>query len=125
MRIEPPPSLAWAIGRAPEATSAAEPADDAPATWSVDHGERTGPSRACSAAGEKPYSESRLLPSGMSPVARYIRAKSPSRRAGRPCQASVPCIVGMPATSTLSFTTVGTPAKKPPRGSRASTRARS
>ena len=30
MRIEPPPSLAWAIGNAPAATSAAEPPEDAP-----------------------------------------------------------------------------------------------
>ena len=111
IRIEPPPSLAWASGTAPAATSAADPAELAPATCSVDQGLRTAPSRGCSAAALKPYSESWLLPSGTSPVARYIRAKSPSARAGRPTQASVPCPVGMPATSTLSLTTVGTPAK--------------
>ena len=38
MRIEPPPSLACAIGRAPAATSAADPAEEAPAVCSVDHG---------------------------------------------------------------------------------------
>jgi hypothetical protein len=123
MRIEPPPSLACAIGTAPAATSAPEPAELAPATWSVDQGVRTAPSRGCSAAALKPYSESWLLPSGISPVARYIRAKSPSRGAGWPTQESAPWPVGMPATSTLSLINVGTPAKNPPRGSRASARA--
>ena len=88
-------------------------------------GLRTGPSRGCSALGEKPYSLSWLFPSGTSPVARYIRAKSPSRFAGTGVQASVPCMVGIPAVSTLSLSQVGTPAKKPGRGSRASARARS
>ncbi len=67
---------------APAATSAADPAEDAPAEWSRCHGERTGPSRTCSAAALKPNSESWVLPSGTRPVARYIRAKSPSALAG-------------------------------------------
>src|SRR5690242_791404 len=78
MRIEPPPSLAWANGTAPAATSAAEPDEEAPAVWSVDHGEQTGPRRGCSAEALKPYSDSRVLPSGTTPVARTILAKSPS-----------------------------------------------
>ena len=49
MRIEPPPSLACAIGTTPAATNAAEPDDDAPAVWSGFHGLRTGPIRGCSA----------------------------------------------------------------------------
>ena len=57
------------------------------------------------------------MPSGISPVARYIRAKSPSVRCGTPTKASAPCWVGMPATSTLSLTKVGTPENQPPRGS--------
>ena len=63
-----------------------------------------------------PYSESWVLPSGTTPVARNIRAKSPSRLAGSGAKASVPCIVGRPARSELSLTKVGIPAKKPPRG---------
>ena len=111
IRIEPPPSLACAIGTAPAATSAAEPALDAPAVCSRFHGLRTGPSRGCSLLALKPYSESWVLPSGISPVARYIRAKSPSFFAVYAVHASVPSIVGIPATSTLSLTKVGTPAK--------------
>ena len=119
IRIDPPPSFAWASGTTPAATIAAEPAELAPAVRRVSHGLRTGPSRGCSALGEKPYSLSWLFPSGTSPVARNIRAKSPSRLARRSAShASVPSIVGIPATSTLSLTQVGTPAKKPGRGSR-------
>ena len=125
IRIDPPPSLAWAIGTTPAATIAAAPADEAPAVCAGFHGQRTGPRRGCSQVGRKPYSESRLLPSGTAPVARNIRAKSPSTVAGRGSQASVPSSIGMPATAELSLTQVGTPAKKPGRGSRASARARS
>ena len=49
IRIDPPPSLACAIGTTPAATKAPEPDDDAPAVWSVFHGLRTGPSLGCSA----------------------------------------------------------------------------
>ena len=55
MRIEPPPSLACAIGTAPAATSAPEPELEAPAVCSVFHGVRTAPSRGCSAEALKPY----------------------------------------------------------------------
>ncbi len=113
------------MGTTPAATMADEPAELAPAVCRVSHGLRTGPSRGCSALGEKPYSLSRLFPSGTSPVARYIRAKSPSRFTGTGSQASAPFMVGSPAKSTLSLSQVGTPAKKPGRGSRASSRARS
>src|SRR6201996_7802789 len=114
IRIEPPPSLAWAIGTTPAATKAPEPDDDAPAVRSVFHGLRTAPSRGCSAEALKPYSDIWVLPSDVIPVARYSRAKSPSRSAGRGVHASAPRIVGSPATSTLSLTNVGTPLRKPP-----------
>ena len=43
IRIEPPPSFACARGTAPAATRAADPAEEAPAVWSVFHGDRTAP----------------------------------------------------------------------------------
>ena len=43
MRIEPPPSLACAIGTIPAATAAAEPPLDPPVEWSVSQGLRAGP----------------------------------------------------------------------------------
>ena len=43
IRIEPPPSLAWAIGTMPDATAAALPPDEPPGVRSVSHGLRAGP----------------------------------------------------------------------------------
>ena len=43
MRIEPPPSLAWAMGMTPAATQADAPPDEPPDVWSVFHGFRVFP----------------------------------------------------------------------------------
>ena len=43
IRIEPPPSFAWATGTIPLATAAAEPPEEPPVVWSVFHGFRVGP----------------------------------------------------------------------------------
>src|SRR6185437_7610568 len=43
MRIDPPPSVAWAAGRTREATAAAEPPDEPPALRVVSQGLRVGP----------------------------------------------------------------------------------
>ncbi len=43
MRIEPPPSLACAIGTIPAATAAAEPPLEPPAVRPVSQGLRVGP----------------------------------------------------------------------------------
>ncbi len=43
MRIDPPPSLAWAIGTMPAATAAAEPPLEPPVECSVFQGLRVGP----------------------------------------------------------------------------------
>src|ERR1700752_5547797 len=43
MRIEPPPSLACAIGRMRAATAAASPPDDSPEEGATFHGLRGGP----------------------------------------------------------------------------------
>jgi len=44
MRIDPPPSLACAIGAMPDATAAAAPPLDPPGVWSVFQGLRVTPS---------------------------------------------------------------------------------
>src|ERR1700743_1414782 len=60
------------------------------------------------------------------PLARNSRVNSPSTTALCGAHASVPCMVGCPATSTLSLMKVGTPAKKPAGGApAAAARARS
>ena len=43
MRMEPPPSLAWATGTMPAATAAAAPPDEPPAVRSRFHGLRVVP----------------------------------------------------------------------------------
>ena len=43
MRIEPPPSFAWAMETIPAATAAAEPPLDPPVEREVSHGLRLGP----------------------------------------------------------------------------------
>src|SRR4051794_27819074 len=45
MRIEPPPSLAWATGRMRAATAAAAPPDEPPDECARFHGLRVGPNR--------------------------------------------------------------------------------
>jgi len=72
---------------------------------------RTGPTRGCSADPLKPNSDICVFPSGISPVDRNARANSPSDGIGRGSHASVPCIVGMPSTATLSLMNDGTPSK--------------
>src|SRR5579884_950401 len=76
IRIEPPPSLACAMGTTPAATNAPEPDDDAPAVYSVSHGLRTGPSRGCSAEALNPNSDNCVLPTEVKPVARNSRVKT-------------------------------------------------
>ena len=43
MRIDPPPSLAWANGTMPAATAAADPPLEPPGVRDVSHGLRVGP----------------------------------------------------------------------------------
>ena len=75
MRIEPPPSVAWAIGSMPAATAAAAPPLEPPALWSSFHGLRVGPNRRGSVDGARPISGVLVLPATTSP-ARLSRAVS-------------------------------------------------
>ena len=62
MRMEPPPSLAWAAGTIPDATAAAEPPEEPPVEWPVFHGLRVGPKRWGSVVGRIPSSGVFVLP---------------------------------------------------------------
>ena len=62
MRIEPPPSDAWATGMMRAATAAAAPPDDPPEECSVFQGLRVGPCRRGSVVGMRPHSGDELLP---------------------------------------------------------------
>src|SRR5919206_4917410 len=62
MRIEPPPSVACAIGSMRDATAAAAPPLDPPALNSGFHGLRVGPNRFGSTEVDSPNSEVLVLP---------------------------------------------------------------
>src|ERR1700730_3668754 len=64
MRIEPPPSLAWATGTTPEATAAAEP----PGVRFTSQGFLAGPYNRDSVTGGKPNSGTFVLAKGMKPA---------------------------------------------------------
>ena len=56
MRVEPPPSVAWASGTMPAATAVAEPPEEPPGVRVGSHGLRVGPKRAVSVTGRMPHS---------------------------------------------------------------------
>ena len=73
MRMEPPPSVACAIGTMPDATAAAEPPLDPPALCARFHGLRVGPKRRGSVEAASPISGVLVLPK-MTRPARLSRA---------------------------------------------------
>jgi hypothetical protein len=75
MRMEPPPSVAWAIGSMPAATAAAAPPLEPPALKPRFHGLRVGPKCRGSVDGASPISGVFVLPRMTSP-ARLSRSVS-------------------------------------------------
>ncbi len=73
MRIDPPPSLAWATGTISAATAAAEPPDDPPVEWSRFHGLRDGPCASGSVVIVLPHSGVLVRPMAMNPASRSLR----------------------------------------------------
>ncbi len=78
MRIEPPPSLACAIGTSPAATAAAEPPLDPPVEREVSHGLRVAPYARGSVVGRIPSSGVLVFPSITKPASRKRRASQVS-----------------------------------------------
>src|SRR5271166_4976090 len=70
IRIDPPPSLAWAAGTMPDATAAADPPEDPPVEWSVFQGLHDAPKRRGSAVGRIPSSGVFVLPQTTKPASR-------------------------------------------------------
>src|SRR2546427_5050836 len=68
MRIEPPPSVAWAIGSMPAATAAAAPPLEPPALCETFHGFFVGPKRRGSVDGARPLSGVFDLPAMTEPA---------------------------------------------------------
>ena len=73
MRIEPPPSVACAIGRPRAATTAAEPPDEPPGERSLRQGLRVAPPKAGSVVGARPNSLVLLRPDDHQPGAPHTR----------------------------------------------------
>ena len=97
MRIEPPPSLAWAIGTTPAATAAALPPDDPPGEKSGFHGLRVAPCDKGSVTHIRPNSGVAVLPSANV----FIWLKASTKRSfvvagGAFSNARLPLRVGQP-----------------------------
>src|SRR3954454_3716324 len=71
--IEPPPSLACAIGTMPAAVAEALPPEEPPGVRDVSHGLRQGPWRSGSETGRIPNSGRFVLPTTIAPAARRRR----------------------------------------------------
>ncbi len=70
MRMEPRPSLAWAMGTMPDAVAAAAPPEEPPEMWSGFQGLPEGPSRSELVTPGIPNSGVLVLPTRMTPAAR-------------------------------------------------------
>ena len=68
VRIEPPPSLAWAAGTIPAATAAAAPPEEPPGVRERSQGLRQTPRNSDSVKGHRPNSGVLVLPKIDSPA---------------------------------------------------------
>ena len=75
MRIEPPPSLPWAIGTMPAATAAAEPPEEPPGVRPWSHGLRVAPVWRGSVVGRIPNSGMFVMPTTTKPASRRRRTR--------------------------------------------------
>jgi len=75
MRIEPPPSFAWATGTRPAATAAAEPPLDPPVPRVMSHGLHATPNAAGSVVETSPNSGVLDLPTTTRPAALNARTR--------------------------------------------------
>ena len=110
--IEPPPSLACAIGRAPAATSAADPPDDAPAGSRCSTDCASGTVHIFGGRGQTEGRQGRRT--GMlTPVASNWSVNGSLCPAGIGGTAADPCCVGIPAKCVLFLIMDGTPRSSP------------
>ena len=109
MRMDPPPSDAWAMGAMPDATAAPAPPDEPPGVWSVFHGLRVMPRRSDSVIDTVPNSGVVDLPMNTNPAARRRATSGTSAAAGPVGVPREPNVVGHPSTSSRSLMGIGTP----------------
>ncbi len=112
IRIDPPPSLACAIGTTPAATIAAEPPLEPPGVCSRFQGFRVTPCSSGSVTGEPPNSGVFVLPQTTRPAAFIRTTNSVSICETLSRSARHPSLKGAPAYSARrSFRRNGTPQK--------------
>src|SRR5262249_23078658 len=109
IRIDPPPSSAWAMGAMPAATAAPAPLDDPPGVRSGSHGLREMPRASLSVKGTVPNSEVVVLPSSTNPASTNRCTTGSDASAGALLAPADPWVVGHPATSRRSLIGSGTP----------------
>src|SRR5438445_13069760 len=113
IRIEPPPSLAWATGRMRAATAAAAPPDEPPEECARFQGLRVGPNSRDSVVGIKPNSGLELLPKIETPVSRKRCGSVPLWSATKSFRLPAPDVVRVRSTRSRSFSRDGTPGRGP------------
>src|SRR5690606_504830 len=112
-RIEPPASLACAIGRIRAATIAAAPPDEPPAETPARQGFSVVPRRADSVLPSNPNSELVVEHTICNPDARRRSTYAEAGGAGLAANSREPIVQGSPGTPRSSFTANGTPANLP------------
>src|SRR4029077_14734677 len=110
MRVEPPPSLACAIGTMPAATAVAEPPDEPPDVRAGSQGLRVAPNRFVFVHGRIPHSGSVVEPTTMNPAARSRRVTLWSYGAIQSPAKSEQNVSRRPSIARLFLIATGTPA---------------
>jgi hypothetical protein len=111
IRIEPPPSFAWAIGTIPAAVALALPPEEPPGVRDGSHGLRAGPKRSGSVTGRIPSSGVFVLPTMIAPASRSRRTSALSASGTKSPMQFIAPVVRMPSViATRSLIAIGTPA---------------
>src|ERR1700759_2496659 len=116
MRMEPPPSLAWAKGTRPAATAAADPPLDPPGERLRSQGLWVAPQASGSVVGTLPSSGLLVRPAITSPASRKRLTSVVSAAAIAPAffSARLPLVIGCPAyPANRSLIRNGTPRNGP------------
>src|SRR5579864_8203040 len=115
IRIEPPVSVPMAISASPVATATADPLDDPPGMSALSSGFAGVPNHGLTPNGRTASSWRLLLPMRRAPAARNPARHAASSAAGLATRSTArePAVVGMPSTSSRSFTATRGPVPEP------------
>jgi hypothetical protein len=111
IRVDPPPSLAWATGTMPAATAVAEPPDEPPLVRCGSHGLRVGPKRFVLIHGRIAHSGVVVVPTTTKPASLIRRTTLESWSGAQSPASCAPHVRRWPASARLFLMATGTPAK--------------